>query len=95
MLVFYRIEGTQNSFFGEATLFTSGSFCVNLDLNLKRSFIFLDWLSKKSGWTSEFWEASRVFTRQKFGAQHFGFSISNTGATSGIGCKEGETPFLV
>jgi hypothetical protein len=56
----YRIEGSQHSSFGEATLFTLGSFCLNLDLNLKRSFIFLDWLSKKSNGTSEFWEASRV-----------------------------------
>ena len=46
----YRIEGTQHSSFGEATVFTSGSFCLNLDLNLKRSFIFLDWLSKKVYW---------------------------------------------
>jgi hypothetical protein len=50
---------------------------------------------KKSGGLSEFWEASRVFARLKFGAQRFGFSFSNTGALSGIGCKEGETPFLV
>ena len=39
---------------------TSGSFCLNLVLNLKRSFIFLDGLSKKSNGTSESWEASRV-----------------------------------
>jgi hypothetical protein len=60
VLVFYRIEGTQHSSFGEATLFTSGSFCLNLVLNLKRSFIFLDGLSKKSNGTSESWEASKV-----------------------------------
>jgi hypothetical protein len=47
--VLYRIEGTQHSSFGEATK----------RLNLKRSFIFLDWLSKQSNGTSEFWEASR------------------------------------
>jgi hypothetical protein len=52
----------------------------------------LDWLSKKSNGTSEFWEASMS---QKFGAQRFGFSLLNTGASSGIGCEEGETPFLV
>ena len=55
----------------------------------------MDWLSKESGGLSEIWEASRVFARLKFGAQHFGFSFSNTGALSGIGYNEGETPFLV
>jgi hypothetical protein len=50
---------------------------------------------KKSGRLSDFWDTSRVFARLEFGAQRFGFSFSNTGASSGIGCKEGETPFLV
>jgi hypothetical protein len=40
--------------------FTSGSFCLNLVKNLERSFVFLDWLSKKSNGTSDFWEASRA-----------------------------------
>ena len=38
--VLIRIEATQHSSFGEATLFTPGSFCLNLVLNFKRSFYY-------------------------------------------------------
>ena len=53
----------------------------------------MDWLSDKSSGTSEFWEASRAKNLEpSVLVSRFFF---NTGATSGIGCEEGETPFMV
>ncbi len=47
MSVFYRIEGTQHSSFGEATLFTSGELLFKSGFEFEKEFHIFGWAFKK------------------------------------------------